>query len=185
MHQHKSISTTNNLCLKYILTLVNIYYIVFIYILNVGTRNQKVYFHFLQPDPCVLKRSSFFSVSSVPLPRFLLPFCKHYLQTLKIHKTWFYKPIDYIMYIQARSLCNVTRGSSEESLTLKKKKKIKIMSVHKPTSQITFRVRPSRWSLLVDTKKAWLMNSMVGVCALVQIVLLLLLLMRCRRQCHW
>lgn len=46
MHQHKSILTTNNLGLKYILNLVNIYYIILIYILNVCTRNLKVYYHF-------------------------------------------------------------------------------------------------------------------------------------------
>lgn len=35
------------------------------------------------------------------LPRFLLPFCKHYLQLWKIHdKKWFHKLYDYNIYIQ-------------------------------------------------------------------------------------
>lgn len=88
-------------------------------------RNQKVNYHFtawlISSADCVFEESDpvFLCEFLFLLPWFLLPFCKHYLQSLKIHdETWFYKPYDYTMYIQVISqlLCNITQGSFEKSL---------------------------------------------------------------------
>lgn len=163
MQQHKSILTTNNLCLKYILNLVNIYYIILIYILNVCTKESESKLSFYSlidlKRRSVFRRigSSFSLWAHFRLPWFLLPFCKHYLQSLKIHdETWFYKPYDYTMYIQAISqlLCNITQGTLEKSLACF------VLTVHK-LQEPDHLHRPSAAVInyhYLNIQKAWLVT---------------------------